>query len=180
MGDTIALEVKKLRASRRDGHLRTAITEMLNVAERNHCVAVAVENLNFADSRATGRETMGRGGHGKKFRRAVAGIPTAKFRDRLTAMATRRGIPIIGVDPAYTSRWGDEHWRKPLQQQTSAEVTRHHGAAAAIGRRGLGKPIRRQPAGPRTQQRMGVGTPPADIDRVSPSQIPPEVSGRDL
>jgi hypothetical protein len=48
-----------------------------------------------------------------------------------------------------------------LQQQTSGEVTRHHGAAAAIGRRGLGKPIRRRPAGPRTQQRMGAGTPPA-------------------
>ena len=158
---TIALDVKKLRASHRDGHLRAAITELLDVAQRHSCVAIAVENLNFADSRATGRETMGRGGRGKKFRRTVAGIPTAKFRDRLTAMATRRGISIIGVDPAYTSQWGDEHWRKPLQQQTSGEVTRHHGAAAAIGRRGLGKPIRRRPAGPRTQQRMGVGTPPA-------------------
>ena len=167
---TIALEVKKLHASHRDGHLRTAITELLNVAERNHCVAVAVENLNFADSRATGREMLGRGGRGKQFRRIVAGIPTAKFRDRLTAMATRRGIPIIGVDPAYTSKWGDEHWRKPLQQQTSGEVTRHHGAAAAIGRRGLGKPIRRRPAGPRTQQRMGVGTPPARPVRIPRSQ----------
>ncbi|MCH9766729.1 MAG: hypothetical protein K0U70_02900 [Actinomycetia bacterium] len=167
---TIALEVKKLRASHRDGHLRAAITEMLNVAELNDCVAVAVENLNFADSRATGRETLGRGGRGKQFRRIVAGIPTAKFRDRLTAMATRRGIPIIGVDPAYTSKWGDEHWRKPLQQQTSGEVTRHHGAAAAIGRRGLGKPIRRRPAGPRTQQRMGVGTPPARPVRIPRSQ----------
>ena len=167
---TIALEVKKLRASHRDGRLRAAITELLNVAERNDCVAVVAENLNFADSRATGRETMGRGGRGKKFRRTVAGIPTAKFRDRLTAMATRRGIPVIGVDPAYTSKWGDQHWRKPLQQQTSGEVTRHHGAAAAIGRRGLGKPIRRRPAGPRTQQRMGVGTPPARPVRLPRSQ----------
>ncbi len=167
---TIALEVKKLRASHRDGRLRAAITELLNVAERNDCVAVVAENLNFADSRATGRETMGRGGLGKKFRRTVAGIPTAKFRDRLTAMATRREIAVIGVDPAYTSKWGDEHWRKPLQQQTSDPVTRHHGAAAAIGRRGLGKPIRRRQAGPRTQQRMGVGTPPARPVRIPRSQ----------
>ena len=30
--------------------------------------------------------------------------------------------------------WGNQHWRKPLQQQTSDPVTdRHHGAAAAIG-----------------------------------------------
>ncbi|MGB0962572.1 MAG: hypothetical protein ACPGVY_07730, partial [Mycobacterium sp.] len=40
-----------------------------------------------------------------------------------------------------------------------------HGAAAAIGRRGLGKAIRRRPAGPRTQQRMRAGTPPDKPDR---------------
>ena len=97
-------------------------------------------------------------------------IPTARFRDRLTAMATRREIAVIGVDPAYTSKWGDQHWRKPLQQQTSDPVTRHHGAAAAIGRRGLGKPIRRRPVGPRTQQRMGAGTPPARPVRTPKTQ----------
>ena len=158
---TIGLAVHRLRASHRDGRLRAAITALLDTAQQRGCSAVVVENLNFADARTTGRETMGRGQRGKTFRRTVAGIPTAKFRDRLTAMATRRGIAVIGVDPAYTSKWGDQHWRKPLQQQTSDPVTRHHGAAAAIGRRGLGKPIRRRPAGPRTQQRMGAGTPPA-------------------
>ena len=158
---TIGVEVHGLRASRRDGRVRAAITALLDTAQQHRCAAIAVENLNFADARTTGRETMGRGQRGKTFRRTVAGIPTAKFRDRLTAMATRRGIAVIGVDPAYTSKWGDQHWRKPLQQQTSDPVTRHHGAAAAIGRRGLGKPIRRRPAGPRTQQRMGAGTPPA-------------------
>ncbi len=158
---TIGVEVHGLRASRRDGRVRAAITALLDAAQQRGCSAVVVENLNFADARAVGRETMGRGQRGKTFRRTVAGIPTAKFRDRLTAMATRRGIAVIAVDPAYTSRWGDQHWRKPLQQQTSDPVTRHHGAAAAIGRRGLGTPIRRRPAGPRTQQRMDAGTPPA-------------------
>jgi hypothetical protein len=125
---------------------------------------VVIENLDFADARATGRDTMGRGRRGKQFRRTVAGIPTARFRNRLTAMATRRGIAIIGVDPAYTSRWGTQHWRKPLQQQTSEPVTRHHGAATAIGRRGLGQKIRRRPAGPRNGQRTVAGTPPARPD----------------
>jgi transposase len=92
-----------------------------------------MENLDFADARATGRDTMGRGQRGKRFRRTVAGIPTGKFRTRLTAMAARRGIAVIGVDPAYTSKWGAQHWAKPLQQQTSDPVTRHHAAAAAIG-----------------------------------------------
>jgi hypothetical protein len=127
---------------------------------------VVVENLDFADARATGRETLGRGARGKRLRRAVAGIPTRRFRARLTAMAARRGIGVIGVDAAYTSKWGNQHWRKPLQQQTSdpATVTTHHGAAAAIGRRGLGLAIRRRPAGPRTGQRTGAGTPPARPD----------------
>jgi hypothetical protein len=149
---SIAVATAGLVASRRDGRVRAAITTLLDLAERHHCAAVVVENLDFADARATGRETMGRGLKGKRFRRTVAGIPTAKFRNRLIGMAASRGIVIIGVDPAYTSRWGAQHWRKPLQQQTSdpAAVTVHHGAAAAIGRRGLDVAIRRRPVGPRT------------------------------
>jgi hypothetical protein len=123
-----------------------------------------MENLDFADARATGRDTMGRGQRGKRFRRTVAGIPTGKFRTRLTAMAARRGIAVIGVDPAYTSKWGAQHWAKPLQQQTSDPVTRHHAAATAIGRRGLGMAIKRRPAGPRNGQRTATGTPPARPD----------------
>lgn len=164
---TVAVDTAGLRASRRDGRVRAAITDLLNLAEHHQCAAVVVENLDFADARATGRETMGRGTRGKRLRRTVAGIPTRRFRDRLTSMAARRGIGVIGVDPAYTSMWGRQHWRKPLQQQTSEPdvVTVHHGAAAAIGRRGLGMPIRRRPPGPRTQQRMRASTPPARPDQ---------------
>ena len=148
-------------------------------AAHHRCTAIVVENLDFADARATGRETLGRGQRGKRIRRTVAGIPTAKFRTRLTTMAARRGLAVIGVDPAYTSMWGRQHWRKPLQQQTSdpATVTVHHGAAAAIGRRGLGTPIRRRPAGPRTQQRMRAGTPPARPDQPSSTTRRCESSG---
>ncbi|MBU8820447.1 transposase [Mycolicibacterium goodii] len=164
---TIAVETAGLRASHRDGRVRAAITALLDHAQQQRCAAVVVENLDFADARATGRETLGRGKRGKRLRRIVAGIPTAKFRTRLTGMAARRGIAVIGVDPAYTSTWGRQHWQKPLQQQTSEPdvVTVHHGAAAAIGTRGLGQPIRRRPAGPRTQQRMRAGTPPARPER---------------
>ncbi|MGV0071161.1 hypothetical protein ACRU44_25870 [Mycobacterium colombiense] len=164
---TIPVETAGLRASRRDGHVRAAITTLLNLADAHQCAAVVMENLDFADARATGRESLGRGRRGKRLRRTVAGIPTRRFRDRLTAMAARRGVAVIGVDPAYTSMWGRQHWRKPLQQQTSdpTAVTAHHGAAAAIGRRGLGMPIRRRPAGPRTQQRMRAGTPPTRPDQ---------------
>lgn len=164
---TIEVATTGLRASHRDGRVRAAITTLLDLAHHHGCAAVVVENLNFAEARSTGRETMGRGKRGKRLRATVAGIPTGKFRSRLTSMASRRGIAVVGVDPAYTSMWGRQHWRKPLQQQTSdpTAVTVHHGAAVAIGRRGLGVPIRRRPAGPRTQQRMRAGAPPARPDQ---------------
>jgi hypothetical protein len=164
---SISMQTAGMTASRRDGRVRSAITALLDLAERHNCLAVSIENLDFADARATGHETMGRGQRGKRFRRTVAGIPTAKFRTRLTAMAARRGIAVIGVDAAYTSKWGAQHWAKPLQQQASDPVTRHHAAAAAIGRRGLGMAIRRRPAGPRNGQRTAAGTPPARRGYVS-------------
>ena len=165
---TIGVDTAGLRATRRDGRVRAAITTLLDLAVAHQCTAVVVENLDFADARRTGRETLGRGRRGRQLRLTVAGIPTATFRTRLTSMASRRSLAVIGVDPAYTSMWGRQHWRTPLQQQTSdpATVTVHHGAAAAIGRRGLGKPIRRRPAGPRTQQRMRAGTPPDRPDEA--------------
>ncbi|MGH3639687.1 MAG: hypothetical protein ACRDUX_11755 [Mycobacterium sp.] len=162
---TIPVATMGLAATRRDGRVRAAITALLDTAAHAGCTAVVIENLDFADARAAGRDTMGRGKRGKSFRRTVAGIPTSKFRTRLTAMAARRGIAIIGVDPAYTSKWGAQHWVKPLRQQTSEPVTRHHGAATGIGRRGLGQAIRRRPAGPRTGQRTVAGIPSARPER---------------
>jgi hypothetical protein len=166
---TIVAQTTGLAASRRDGRVRAAITALLDHAQLHGCCAIVVENLDFADARATGREHLGRGARGKRLRRTIAAIPTRGFRDRLIGMAARRSIAVIGVDPAYTSRWGAQHWRKPLQQQTSdpVTITVHHGAAAAIGRRGLGMRIRRRPAGPRTRQRTSVGTPPARPEKPS-------------
>ena len=140
---------------RRDGQLRETITKLLSVAEANECPAIAIENLNFADARNVGRETMGRGKKGKQFRRTVAGMPTAKFRDFLTGMAYNRGITVIAVDPAYTSKWGAAHWRKPLNRTRRADYTGHDAAAVVIGRRIYGHRARRKP-GTARQHRAGV------------------------
>jgi transposase len=153
---TIALDLTGT-ASRRDGRLRAAISELLAIAKQHNCAAIMIENLGFDDARATGRETMGRGKRGKTFRRTVTGIPTARFRERLRGMAFHTGLVVIAVDPAYTSRWGAQHWQKPLLQQTrTTSVTRHHGAAVAIGRRGLGHRIRRRPGVTTAHQRMSA------------------------
>jgi hypothetical protein len=144
---TVKLELSGLPAPTRDGRLRAAISELIDVAQANACSAIAVENLDFVESREDGREQSGRrpsrGKRGKAFRRLVAGLPTAKFRERLVQMATNQGLVLIAVDPAYTSKWGAEHWLVPLQQ-ISTGASRHHAAALVIGRRGLGHRARRR------------------------------------
>jgi hypothetical protein len=137
-------------ASRRDAQVRHAITQLLRYTRRHHITTIAVEDLDFADARTTGRETLGRGARGKRFRRTVSGIPTAVFRNRLAGMAARADIQLFAVNPAYSSIWGEQHWRRPFEN-----VTRHQAAATVIGRRAQGYSARR---------RKGV-TPPRPEDR---------------
>ena len=146
VGDPLTWNIPSdgLRAKTRDAYLRHAITNLIKHARRTGCASITVEDLNFIDARATGRETMGRGTRGKKFRRIVAGIPTGQFRDRLVAMASQADLPLVAVDPAYTSRWGGEHWLKPLQTSRPA-TTRHHAASVVIGRRMQHHTARRRP-----------------------------------
>lgn len=138
-------------SARRDAQIRHAITTLIKYTQRHGIPAIAVEDLDFADARTTGRETMGRGERGKRFRRTVSGIPTSVFRNRLTAMAATAGIELLAVNPAYSSTWGAQHWQRPYNN-----VTRHQAAATVIGRRAQGYPARR---------RKGV-TPPRPEDRV--------------
>lgn len=143
---TIGLDLAGQPASVRDGRLRQAITEVITIAGHHGCVAIVIEDLNFADARATGREQMGRGRRGARFRRTVAGIPTGQLRDRPAGMAHHAGLVVIAVDPAYTSAWGGRHRRGPLQERfPDHPVSRHHAAAVVIGRRSQGLSARRRP-----------------------------------
>src|ERR1017187_9634730 len=63
-------------------------------------------------------------------------------------MGANAGISVIAVDPAYTSRWGREHWLAPLRQQASPIATGHHAAAVVIGRRALAPAAARPPLRP--------------------------------
>jgi hypothetical protein len=160
---TIPLVVEGKTKGQRDAAVRQAVTDLLNHAKRKSLSVIAVENLGFQDARATGRETMGRGKRGKKFRATVAGLPTAQFRDRLVAMAFRAGVWAIAVDPAYTSKWGKEHWFTPLKQQhkktSRTLLLSHHAAAVGIGRRSERYSLRRKPGGLRNGQRTVLSLP---------------------
>jgi hypothetical protein len=147
---TIGLPRAGQRPGTRDGRLRAAITTILATAHEHRASAVVIEDLDFADARRQGRERTGnrpsRGRRGRAFRHQVAGIPTARFRNRLTCMAASTHMAVIAVDPAYTSRWGTQHWLAPLRQH-HPQLTGHHAAALVIGRRGLGLRARRRASG---------------------------------
>jgi len=133
-------------AGRNDAQVRHAVTNLIHYARRHAVTTIAVEDLDFTDARDAGRETMGRGQRGKRFRRTVVGISTAVFRSRLAGQAANNGITLIAVNPAYTSIWGDQHWRKPYKN-----VTRHQAAATVIGRRAQGHKARRRESVTRTR-----------------------------
>ena len=185
---TIGLDLAGLPATTRDGHLRAVITGIIATAKQHGAHAIVIENLDFAEARAKGRERHGsrpsRGRSGRRFRRAVSGIPTARLRGRLVQMACNAGLSIIVVDPAYTSRWAAQHWLTPLRQH-HPQATGHHAAALVIGRRGLGHRARRRVTGnqpapaeaarstqtrPRTTRRPGPhpGNPPPPRDHRQP------------
>jgi len=166
--DTVPLDLAGLPAATRDGRLRAAISGLLALAQAHSARAIVIENLDFARARAQGRERGGdrpsRGARGRGFRRAVSGIPTGKFRDRLVQMAHNAGLAVVAVDPAYTSRWGAQHWLAPLRAH-HPQASGHHAAAVVIGRRALGHRARRKAGvtgtGQRTSSRRAAPRAPA-------------------
>jgi IS605 OrfB family transposase len=171
---TIGLDLDELPSATRDGRLRAAISALIATATARGARAVVIEDLNFAGARAEGRERAGsrpsRGRRGRNFRRAVSAIPTARFRDRLTQMAANAGLSVIVIDPAYTSRWGAEHWLRPMREH-HPEATGHHAAALVIGRRGLGHRARRRATGNQTA--------PEEAARPTPGAAPDQPGARD-
>jgi IS605 OrfB family transposase len=135
----------------RDAQIRHTLTRLLHHARRCGASAIAIEDLDFSDG--TSREKHGRN---KRFRRLISRFPTAKLRARLVSMAAEQDIAIVAVDPAYTSRWGAQHWQQPLTT-TTRRISRHDAASIAIGRRALGHPIRRRTTPPPHHRSDGAG-----------------------
>ncbi|MFD3586516.1 IS200/IS605 family accessory protein TnpB-related protein [Streptomyces sp. NPDC058683] len=150
-------------AAHRDAQVRHALIRLLHWARR-HGLAIAVEDLDF-----TAETTREKHGRRKRFRKLISGMPVARLRARLVSMAAELGIPVIAVDPAYTSKWGAQHWQKPLTDK-NRKTTRHDAAAVAIGRRALGHPIRRRTAPPRTHQSDGYRHRTVQASSVAPGR----------
>ncbi|OKK13738.1 IS200/IS605 family element transposase accessory protein TnpB [Streptomyces sp. CB02400] len=152
-------------ATHRDAQVRHALTRLLHWAKARGVQAIAVEDLDF-----TGEKTREKHGGRKRFRQLVSGLPTGRLRARLTSMADQTGIAVIAVDPAYTSRWGAQHWQKPLTSTTRI-TTRHDAASIAIGRRAQGYSVRRRAAPPRAHR--------SDVHGHRTAQAGPDAPGRE-
>ncbi|MGW3357354.1 IS200/IS605 family accessory protein TnpB-related protein [Streptomyces bungoensis] len=153
-------------AQHRDAQIRHALTRLLHFTRRSGAVAIAVEDLHFTDG--AGREQ----GDGKRFRRLISRFPTARLRVRLACMAAERNVAVVAVDPAYTSRWGAQHWQQPLTTATR-RTTRHDAAAVAIGRRALGHAVRRRAAPPPRDTSDRVGHRTAQAEPEAPRREEP-------
>jgi hypothetical protein len=77
----------------------------------------------------------------------ISRFPTARLRTRLISMAAEAGITVAVVDPAYTSKWGAQHWVKPTSTPAH-KTTRHEAASLVIGRRAQGFRARRRTSPP--------------------------------
>jgi IS605 OrfB family transposase len=149
----VPLDLAGAMAKTRDGRLRAAVTAVLEHARSSGATAIAVEDLDFADSK--GREKFGRR---KEFRHTIAGFPTTQFKDRIVAMAHSQGLSVIAVDPRYTSRYGGASWQRALTTPTVL-ATRHEGAAVAIGRRALGHGLTTRAGKPQGEPGTGRSRP---------------------
>ncbi|GAB2961530.1 IS200/IS605 family element transposase accessory protein TnpB [Streptomyces pseudoechinosporeus] len=127
-------------SGRRDAQIRHACSRLIRLAKESGATALVIEDLGFD----TGRESCGWNGRsGKAFRHMVAGMPVAKFAARLVAMAHRAHLAVIVVDPAYSSRWGAQHWKRATSTRRE-KTSGHQAAAVVIGRRGQGLGARRR------------------------------------
>ncbi|MEV0304339.1 IS200/IS605 family accessory protein TnpB-related protein [Streptomyces prasinus] len=154
----------------RDAQVRHALTRLLHWARSCGVKAIAVEDLDFQAEKT--REKHGRK---RRFRQLLSGMPTGRLRARLASMADATGIAIIAVDPAYTSKWGAQHWQKPLTSK-NRRTTRHDAASIAIGRRAQGHPIRRRTTPPRAHQSDVHGHRTVQADRCAPGREGPRPS----
>jgi IS605 OrfB family transposase len=152
-------------ADHRDAQIRHALTRLLHWARRTGVSAIVIEDLDFTDSKT--REKHGRR---KRFRQLISRFPTARLRTRLVAMAAEQGIAVVAADPAYTSKWGAQHWLTPLRA-THPQTTGHDCASIVIGRRAQGHSARRRTPPPPHHQSDGAGHRSA--------QAGPDVLGRE-
>lgn len=108
---------------KRDYDIKQLAVRVVDVA-KEAWKPLVVEKLNFSpDNRQKGY---------RKFRRTKANFVYRQMLTAIKSRATREGVPLIEVQPAFTSILGNLKYAKPYS------LNRHAAAALVIGRRGMG------------------------------------------
>jgi len=108
---------------KRDYDIKQLAVRVVDVA-REARKPLVVEKLNFSPgSRKKGY---------RKFRRCKSNFIYRQMIDAIKSRATRKGVPLVEVQPAFTSVLGNLKYAVPYS------LNRHTAAALVIGRRGMG------------------------------------------
>ncbi|GAB3993477.1 IS200/IS605 family element transposase accessory protein TnpB [Glycomyces albus] len=121
------------------------LSKLLRWANRVGAGAIAIENLDFAGEKTRSYTAAGR--------RSGASYPDSPPLGSRPAWCRwpQKGIAIVAVDAAYTSKWGAQHWQKPMTTP-KRKTTRHDAASIVIGRRAQGHKARRRMPPPRSDR----------------------------
>jgi IS605 OrfB family transposase len=104
--------------NKRDNDIRVLAKEVVGKAWGG---AIVLESLDFKPKKGS-----------KKFNRMKSNFIHRKLREAIRSRALRRGVPVIEVNPAFTSILGNFKYSKMYS------LNRHTAAALVIARRGLG------------------------------------------
>ena len=100
----IPLNLAGLPSAARDGRLRAAITSIIATARQHGARAIVIEDLDFAQARAEGRERAAAAPPrqaGQGLPAAGGGHPRRQLRDRLVQMAAHAGLHVLVADPRH-------------------------------------------------------------------------------
>lgn len=112
--------IRYARSNQRDYDIHLLAKDVIDTAEATE-KPVVIENLKFKQKNA-----------GKKFNRIKNNFPHKKLRQAIKQRASKRGVRVVEVNPAFTSILG------ALKYKNLYSLNRHTSAALVIGRRGMG------------------------------------------
>jgi IS605 OrfB family transposase len=122
----LPIDAAALSSDRAKAVMGDAVKEIVDMALRQRR-ALVIENLEFQKKKAALKETVG-----ADLARKLSSFAYNLFKAMIKSRAARFGVPVVEVNPAYTSHMGRAKYARPLG------ISVHRAAAAMIARRGMG------------------------------------------
>lgn len=121
----VDLPIQGKTTAQREAIMSDALDKVINIANKFNC-PVAIEDLDFSKKKSELANM------GVKKARKLSGLAYSKYKQLAEAKASRKGVELIMIDPAYTSVAGSVKYAVRLG------ITVHQAAAGVIARRAQG------------------------------------------